>query len=100
MDKGVSFLTDRENEILKNLKHAMTQFEILCAEEPQNPTDAFNFGHYIDAAMNAVILRGARRIDPDHLLHPSKTDNAMQVNDLVGKLLQDHQMKHGNGEAE
>lgn len=66
---AVKFLTPVENLILECLCKAADLFEELCDKDPQNPTDGYNFGHYIDAAKNAVIMRGARRMDPDTLLN-------------------------------
>lgn len=69
----VNFLTATENEVLSHLKRAQELFDELCANEPQDPADTYNFGHYVDAAVNAVIIRGARRIDPANLM-PKKKD--------------------------
>ena len=68
----ISFLTSEENEIMYHLKSATELFTKISTEDPQSPTDGYNFGHYIDAAINAVILRGARRMDPEHLLPKKK----------------------------
>ncbi|WP_300944097.1 hypothetical protein [uncultured Duncaniella sp.] len=64
----VSFLTAEENACLAALARAQKLFDTICAEQPQVATDSYNFGHYIDAARNSVIMRGARRMDPDTLL--------------------------------
>ena len=68
----IHFLTDQENEVMKYLMKAMDLFDEICHEDPQDPADTFNFGHYIDAAKGAVILRGARRMEPNVLLKPKK----------------------------
>lgn len=75
---NINFLTDKENEVMLHLNAAMRLFRELGDEDPQDPTDTYNFGHYVDAARNAVILRGARRIDPKHLM-PNKEDVVAQI---------------------
>lgn len=64
----IKFLTPAENEVLTHLKTAQELFDHLCAGEPQDSSDTYNFGHYVDAAITAVIIRGARRMDPENLL--------------------------------
>lgn len=66
--KKISFLNEKENLILRYLVEAQRMFDELSVEDPQHPMDSFNFGHYVDAAKNAVVLRGARRIDPVALM--------------------------------
>ena len=68
----IHFLTNQENEVMTYLMKAMDLFDEICHEDPQDPADTFNFGHYIDAAKGAVILRGARRMEPNVLLKPKK----------------------------
>lgn len=65
---NVNFLTPIENEVMEHLRKAQELFDELCVLEPQDPSDSYNFGHYVDAAKNAVVIRGARRMDPDNLL--------------------------------
>lgn len=67
----ISFLNDEENCIIDHLAAAMELYNQLCIENPQSPLDTFNFGHYIEAAKNAVLLRGARRMDPEKLIPSS-----------------------------
>jgi len=69
---NVKFLTPEENSCLYHLKEAQRIFNDVCEEDPQSPTDSYNFGHYVDAAVDAVIIRGARRIDPENLLAKKK----------------------------
>lgn len=64
----INFLTPSENMIMECLCKAEELFNRVCEEDPQSSTDSYNFGHYIDAAKSAVILRGARRMDPESLL--------------------------------
>ena len=54
---------------MEHLLQAQAIFDEICLESPQDVIDSFNFGHYIDAARQAVILRGARRLDPENLLN-------------------------------
>lgn len=61
-------LTNEENEVMWHLSEAQKIFSQCCTDEPQDPADMYNFGHYLDAARNAVIMRGARRLDPEHLI--------------------------------
>lgn len=68
----IHFLTKQENEVMQHLMKAMDLFDEICHEDPQDPADTFNFGHYIDAAKGAVILRGARRMEPNVLLKPKE----------------------------
>ena len=65
---NVNFLTDRENECMEHLLQAQDIFDEICTESPQSVSDTFNFGHYVEAARNAILIRGARRRDPDNLL--------------------------------
>ena len=64
----IKFLNEQENEIIDYLDKAQDIFRELTVIDPQHPTDLYNFGHYLDAARCAVIMRGARRLDPDALL--------------------------------
>lgn len=73
----INFLTDPENMVMQHLLQAADLFDEICHQEPQDPADTFNFGHYIDAAKSAVILRGARRIDPNVLLKPKMLSATM-----------------------
>lgn len=65
---NVKFLTDRENQCLELLLQAQEIFDEICMESPQSSADTYNFGHYVEAARTAILLRGARRIDHDNLL--------------------------------
>lgn len=65
---NVSFLSKDENACLELLLQAQDLFDKLCTEEPQNSKDAYNFGHYLDAAMTSLVIRGCRRLDPDNLM--------------------------------
>lgn len=88
--KYINFLTDAENEIYECLNKATEMFDQLCADDPQHPADSYNFGHYIDAAKNAVLIRGARRIDPDHLMpkHDTYRSNVLSTyEDKLGPIL-------------
>lgn len=66
--RPVSFLTEAENRVMFHLIAAMDLFEMICEKDPQDPSDTYNFGHYLDAAKSAVIMRGARRMDPETLI--------------------------------
>lgn len=81
----ISFLTEDENNIMEHLNVAMSMYDELCAKDPQSPLDTFNFGHYIEAARNAVLLRGARRMDPDHLMptHDEKVERQQKHRDYM-----------------
>lgn len=84
--KKISFLNEKENLILRYLVEAQRMFDELSVEDPQHPMDSFNFGHYVDAAKNAVVLRGARRIDPVALMpkHESHTESIMpDMDDII-----------------
>ena len=82
----VSFLTPDEYACLAALATAQKLFDKVCTEFPQASMDSFNFGHYIDAARNAVILRGARRIDPDSLLPKAPAPVSLVHAALEGKV--------------
>lgn len=71
---NIKFLNVKENECLSHLNAALEIFAELCSQDPQHPSDTYNFGHYVDAARHAVIMRGARRLDPENLLPKSKTE--------------------------
>lgn len=77
---NIKFLTEKENECMEYLLQAQAIFDEICLESPQDATDSFNFGHYIDAARQAVILRGARRLDPENLLN--KKSKPIPIKDL------------------
>ena len=65
----IKFLTYKENIIYNKLKECVDMFDEISKEDPQDPADTYNFGHYIDAAISAVLLRGARRMDTENLLN-------------------------------
>ena len=65
----IKFFTYKENIIYNKLKECVDMFDEISKEDPQDPADTYNFGHYIDAAISAVILRGARRMDAENLLN-------------------------------
>lgn len=77
-----TILNNEENEVMRHLHEAQKIFNELSANDPQNPYDSYNFEHYIDAAKNAVILRGARRLDPEHLL-PKKTHHEVKAYQIL-----------------
>lgn len=64
----ISFLSSEENACIQLLISAQKLFNRISNEDPQDPSDTYNFGHYLTAARNAVIIRGARRLDPVNLL--------------------------------
>lgn len=64
----IRFLTEQENDVMYHLYEAMRIFTEISEVDQQSTHDLFDFGHYIDAAKNAVLLRGARRMDPDNLI--------------------------------
>lgn len=69
-DAKISFLTEGENMCLAYLNMAQEIFDEQCEASPQSPSDSYNFGHYVDAARNAVLIRGARRLDPALMKRP------------------------------
>lgn len=71
---NVNFLTSKENECLELLLSAQDLFDEICSEYPQASSDTYNFGHYMDAARNAILMRGARRIDTENLLIRHRPD--------------------------
>ena len=75
-------LTPLENECLTYLEKAQELFNRIVSEDPQDSGDGYNFGHYVDAARNAVIIRGARRADPDNLIRQPK-----HVDTVIDKIL-------------
>lgn len=87
----ISFLTKQENEVMEHLVAAMELFDQLSVNDPQNPLDTFNFGHYIDAAKSAVILRGARRADPENLLPKRNKPERKTFNEIVDKYRSNHE---------
>lgn len=64
----ISFLTEKENQVMQHLVQAYNIFSEITEEDQQATNDLFDFGHYLDAAQNALLVRGARRMDPDNLL--------------------------------
>lgn len=69
----ISFLTPEENQCFECLLQAQDLFDKICENSPQSPTDSYNFGHYLDAARSAILLRGARRLDSVNLLTKHRT---------------------------
>jgi len=76
---NVKFLTAEENLCLEYLLQAQDLFDRICVNDHQNTADSYNFGHYVDAARNAILVRGCRRMDPDNLLKQSPTSRAAKV---------------------
>lgn len=70
----INFLTEKENDVMYHLFEALRIFTEITEVDQQSTHDLFDFGHYIDAANNAVLLRGARRMDPEHLLQKPKVN--------------------------
>ena len=71
-----NFLTPMENSVLYHLVEAERIFTALNLQDQQDASDVYNFGHYLDAAKNAVMIRAVRRLDPEHLIkdyRPSDT---------------------------
>lgn len=65
---NINFLTPDENQCYELLLQAQDLFDKICEDSPQSSTDAYNFGHYLDAARQSILIRGVRRQDPDNLL--------------------------------
>lgn len=81
---NISFLTKDENACMELLIQAQDLFDKICDESPQNSTDAFNFGRYLDSARNSLLIRGARRMDADNLLTKhSDTATSAQFFDVL-----------------
>lgn len=76
---SIKFLTAEENLCMEYLLLAQDLFDKICTNDPQNVADSYNFGHYVDAARNAVLIRGARRMDSDNLLKQSNQSRAAKV---------------------
>ena len=76
-NKDVSFLTNAENRVMQHLVDAYKEFYEITMNDQQSAMDLVNFGHYLHAAQSALLVRGARRLDPDNLLKraPYPTDN-------------------------
>lgn len=93
----ISILTDDENRCMQYLIAALNLFNKICQDDPQDPTDSYNFGHYVDAAKSAIIVRGARRLDPEHLMPKiqQNTMNAMSLADMqTAAIAQDVEKRH------
>ncbi|MCM1531861.1 MAG: hypothetical protein NC114_06275 [Ruminococcus flavefaciens] len=88
---SINFLTPQENECLELLVQAQDMFDAICKQDPQNSTDAYNFGHYVDAARTAVLVRGARRMDSENLLvkHSPNESTTKAFDELMKKLSPD-----------
>lgn len=69
---NINFLTEDENQCFELLLQAQDLFDKICDETASSPTDAYNFGHYLDAARYAILVHGVRRFDPDNLLTRSR----------------------------
>lgn len=74
---NIGFLTPKENECMELLLQAQDIFDEICGESPQSSTDSYNFGHYLDAARSSILVRGARRLDPENLLVKHRVGNTL-----------------------
>ncbi|MCM1230218.1 MAG: hypothetical protein NC489_08795 [Ruminococcus flavefaciens] len=88
---NIKFLTASENECMELLVQAQDLFDAICKQDPQNSTDAYNFGHYVDAARTAILARGARRMDPENLLvkHSPNESTTKAFDALMKKITDD-----------
>lgn len=85
----IEFLDSDENVCYNMLCQAAELFERICADNPQDPHDTYNFGHYIDAAKGAIILRGARRLAPDVLLPVEKMAHKNNIGETIEQRIAD-----------
>ena len=96
-ENKISILTDDENQCMQYLIAALNLFNKICQDDPQDPTDSYNFGHYVDAAKTSIIVRGARRLDPEHLM-PKIQQNSMNTMSLAdmqtAAIAQDSEKRH------
>lgn len=76
---NIDFLTTEENMCMEYLLMAQDIFDKICSDSPQNPGDSYNFGHYVDAARNAILVRGCRRMDPENLMKRDPKSHAAEV---------------------
>lgn len=76
-DKDIKFLNNAENRVMQHLVAAYKEFHAITMDDQQSAMDLVNFGHYLHAAQQALLVRGARRLDVDNLLNRSMypTDN-------------------------
>lgn len=81
-DKDITFLTNAENRVMQHLVAAYKEFYAITMDDQQSAMDLVNFGHYLHAAQTALMVRGARRLDPDNLLNHS----AYPTNNMKAKL--------------
>lgn len=102
-DNKISILTDDENRCMQYLIAALNLFNKICQDDPQDPTDSYNFGHYVDAARTSIIVRGARRLDPEHLM-PKVQQNSMNAITLAdmqtAAIAQDSEKRHMSAEEQ
>lgn len=66
--KDIKFLTLAENRIMQHLVAAYQEFYELTMDDQQATMDFVDFGHYLAAAQNTLLTRGARRMDPENLI--------------------------------
>lgn len=76
---NIKFLTVEENLCMEYLLLAQDMFDKICANDPQSGADSYNFGHYVDAARNSILIRGSRRMDPENLLMRSSGTSAAKI---------------------
>lgn len=94
---NIKFLTAKENLCMEYLLQAQDLFDQICGEDPQSSADSYNFGHYVDAARNSILIRGARRGDPDNLLKQSPRSGAARVTPTMQEHMLSTETAGGNG---
>lgn len=95
---SINFLTAEENLCMEYLLQAQDLFDKICANDPQNGADSYNFGHYVDAARNAILVRGCRRLDPENLLKQSPVSHAARITPTMMEHARSTEKMH-NGEG-
>ena len=65
----LTILTEKENDVMHHLVSAYNLFNEITMEDQQSANDLFDFGHYLDAAQNTLLVRAARRLEPALLKH-------------------------------
>lgn len=74
-------LNQKESEIMQLLTTVWNAFVELDSSDPQKPFDASDFGRYIRQAQQLLLVRSARREDPNTLLHNITPHNPTEDGD-------------------
>lgn len=83
-NEDIIFLNNAENRVMQHLVAAYKEFYDITMKDQQHTLDMVDFGHYLSAAQHTLLIRGARRMDPDNLLK-NTARYPSDMNDIIGE---------------